>query len=215
VACLGLAAAIYGGMFRVRQVEVVGASLPMGAIVQAAGVEDQNIFTVQTDRVVARLSRVNEIVVRRVETVFPDRIVIYADERVPVATWQSGRRLFEVDAAGVIIRQVAAARLPIIAGVGSGATPGPGALQAVRYALQVLPAAPGGAVSSFRFGTGTGLSILGRAGWTAEIGTGPPQTMVARVASLASLLASPRVRRGHLQYVDLRLPDPYAQLGGA
>src|SRR5437868_7419236 len=81
MACLG---AVIGGLFTVRQVQVVGNRLPVSAIVGAADVSGQNIFSVRSDTVIGRLGRVPEIVVQRVDISFPDRVIIYARVRTPM-----------------------------------------------------------------------------------------------------------------------------------
>src|SRR5579884_3725555 len=64
------------------------------AIIRASDLTGQNIFTVRSDGVVARLQQVHQVVIRRVETMLPDRVVIYARERVPMVAWQSGGSLY-------------------------------------------------------------------------------------------------------------------------
>jgi len=217
--CLAFLLAAASGVFRVRRVEVVGAGVPATTVVQAADVLGKNIFRLRSDQVVARLSQVPSIVVRRVDLSLPDRVIIYASVRVPLVAWQSGPSLYELDADGRVIRQVRSTSLPTIVGAAASGPQPPGDLvslvQAVHYAAGSLPGVPNGAVSSFRFQPQTGLSIVGRAGWTADLGTGSPQTLVNRVATLAGLLANKRARTRRLQYVDLRSQAPYARFTGA
>src|SRR5579859_3153003 len=87
LACVVGLAVVFYGIFRVHRVDVVGHSLPVAMIQRVAGVDDQNVFTVQSDQVVARLAVIREIVVGRVETSFPDRVTIYAQERQPMVVW--------------------------------------------------------------------------------------------------------------------------------
>jgi cell division septal protein FtsQ len=175
----------------------------------------QNIFTIQSDRVVSRLSNIREIAVRRVETDFPDRVTIYALMRTPLVAWRDGKALYELDPEGRIIRQVAATSLPVVVGSDTAGALGPGVVQAVRYAVITLPHAPGGAISVLRFDPKHGLTIAGRAGWTAIIGRGPPQTLVDRIATLSAILVNVQPRSDHLVYVDLRYRSPYARFSGA
>jgi cell division septal protein FtsQ len=201
-------------MFKVREVRVVGANVPSDAIVAAAGIVGQNIFTVQSDRVVSRLSSIREIAVRRVETDFPDSVTIYALMRTPFVAWRNGKTLYELDPEGRIIRQVARTSLPIVMGPATAGALGPGVVQAVRYAVVTLPHAPNGAIAILRFEPRNGLTITGRAGWTAVIGRGGPQTMVNRIATLSAVLVKVQSRPDHLVYVDLRYRSPYARFGG-
>ena len=215
VACIGLLGAVLSGTFRVREVQVVGANLPVESIVEAAGVTGANLFEVRSDVVASRVSAIREIVVTRVDTSFPDRVVIYARLRATAVAWQSGKTLYELDANGEIVRAVSQTTLPIVQGARGQGPPGPGVIQAVRYAAQTLPPLPRGPLAGFRLDPRLGLVITGRSGWTAEVGRGTPETMLIRVATLASFLQKIRNRPEHLIFVDLRPRTPYARFGTA
>lgn len=211
LACVAGLGAAFAGVFTVRQIDVVGRNLPRTAIVQMADVSGHNIFRVRSDAIVARLEAIPQIVVQRVQTSFPDRVTIYARERLAMAAWrQAGGGLFLVDPNGRIITQVKTTTLPIITGTTPGSKLGPGVVAAVRYAVQQLPQEPNGTIAGFSFDRGTGLTITGRSGWTADVGTGSPQTLTNRVATLAGFLARIRNRPQQLKSVDLRYRSPYA-----
>ena len=188
-------------------------------MVNAAAVRGQNIFTVRSDQVVARLIRVREIVVQRVETSLPDQVTIYASLRIGRIAVQRGRQLYEVDSSGAMIRQVQTTRLPVVrVGAAPCACPGalgPGVVAAVRYAVRALRTVPSGSVLAFRYTSANGFIIVGRAGWRAMLGSGNPQTLVNRVATLVSFLASIQGRPAHLQLVDLRGSAPYAKFSSS
>ncbi len=216
--CLVALAAAFSGFFRVRHIDVVGSNLPVDRIIQASRVYDQNIFRIRSDQVVSRLSRVPEVTVERVETSFPDQVTIHARLRRAMVAWQSQGTLYLVDPQGNIIDRVKATTLPVIIGVnGSGDQPslGPGVVQAVRYAVDLLPAAPGGGIAAFSFDHQAGLSIVGRPGWQAQIGAGDAQTLVQRIATLAAFLRKIGPRAQKLKSVDLRSSTPYAVYIGA
>lgn len=197
---------------------MVGSNLPVDRIIQASRVYDQNIFRIRSDQVVSRLSRVPEVTVERVETSFPDQVTIHARLRRAMVAWQSQGTLYLVDPQGNIIDRVKATTLPVIIGVnGSGDQPslGPGVVQAVRYAVDLLPAAPGGEIAAFSFDHQAGLSIVGRPGWQAQIGAGDAQTLVQRVATLAAFLRKIGPRAQKLKLIDLRSSTPYAVYIGA
>ena len=213
--CIGtLGAALYG-TFRVRHVQVVGSNLPAEAIVEAANVSGQNVFTVRSDEVVSRVATLREIVVQRVESSFPDTVTIYARPRISVVAWQSGKILYELDPNGNVVRESIRTRLPIIQSDGTRRAPGPGIVQAVYYAVRQLPAAPRGAVASFRLESKRGLVIVGSSGWTADVGRGTPQILVNRIAKLTSFLYRIQNDTRTLSYVDLRPRAPYARFAGA
>lgn len=215
LACLASLVVIFSGFFTVRQVDIVGNNLPRGAIVQAAGVNGQNIFTVRSDGVVARLDTVPEVVVQRVETSFPNRVTIYARARLPMVAWQqTGGGLFLLDPNGRVISQVSTTNLPVITGTAPGSKLGPGIVAAVRYAVQELPREPRGAIQAFRFNPDNGLTIVGRAGWTADVGRGSPRVLMERIGTLAGFLYTIRNRPQQLKYVDLRYHGAYATFAG-
>lgn len=215
LACIGCLWAAFSGKFTVREVRVVGVNVPSDEIVAASGLVGQNIFTVQSDNVVRRLSSVREIAVRRVETDFPDTVTIYALMRTPLVAWRDGKALYELDPEGRIIRQVATTSLPVVIGPATAGSLGPGVVQAVRYAVVTLPRDPNGAIATLRFEPGNGLTITGRAGWTAIIGRGRAQTMVNRIATLSAVLVKVQSRPDHLVFVDLRYRSPFARFSGA
>lgn len=214
--CLGFLMSAAAGTFRVRRVEVVGRNLPRATIVQIADVMGKNIFRVRSDAVVSRLGAIRSIVVHRVDTAFPDQVTIYASVRVPLIAWQDGRSLYEMDADGRVIRQVTHTELPVVMALDwRGMAVSPNVVRAARYAAEALPVAPDGAIESIQYGGSSGLTIVGRAGWTADLGRGTQQTLVNRVATLTALLARLHARAERLKYVNLRTSVPYARLMGA
>ena len=220
LACLIVLGGSVYGVFKVRHVDVIGANLPHDDIVFRSQVLGQNIFTVRSDTVVARLSHLHEIVVQRVDTGFPNRVIIYAQERTPVVAWQDGHNLYEIDPNGKFIKPVGSTTLPIIVGQGpispaQGVPLSSGDVAAVLYAAQHLPAHPGGAIARFQFAQDTGLSILSRNGWTAIVGSGSAQALCDRIATLGAVLDHLGSRASNLQLVDLRGSAPYYRMRGA
>jgi cell division septal protein FtsQ len=213
-ACMALLGAIIGGLFTVRQVQVVGARLPVSAIVRAADVSGQNIFSISSDTVISRLDRVPEIVVQRVDVSFPDRVIIYARARTPMVALRTGNQLFVMDPNGKIIHRVQSTSLPVIVGAGPGASLNPGIVQAVRYAVQTMPYVWGGRIATFRLSSRTGLTIVGRAGWSADVGTGSAQKLIDRIALLSATIHKLRTKSQRLTFIDLRFPVPYARTTG-
>ena len=211
---ISLLAAMLDGKFRVQHVTVAGRGLPRGEVIRASGLMGQNIFSVRSDQVIERLAAVGQIAVQRVDTSFPNQVTIYARRRVPMVGWRRGQSLFLLDPDGRIIRQVRTTTLPIITGTDGNDTLGPGAVTAVREAVRLLPATPGGAIAGFTYDRRSGLSITGAAGWHAIVGTGSPQTMVTRVAILVSVLRQKPQNNGlPLRLVNLRGPGPYVHYG--
>jgi cell division septal protein FtsQ len=209
--CLAAMAAAFAGIFKVRTVEVVGPGLPQARMLAVAGVTGANIFTVRSDAVVARLSTVREIVVTGVETSFPDRVIIHAQMRPSLVAWQTPNGLFVLDLDGRVIDRVVHTTLPIILGSDRSGGFGPGIVEAVRYAVQALPPAPNGAISTFRYDRKSGLTIQGRAGWHAIVGMGDPVALVRRIAELVAVLQKAPTLSEKLVTLDLRYAKPVAR----
>lgn len=201
--------AMVSGTFKVRRVQVVGAGLPATAIVQTADVTGKNIFRLRSDAIVQRLQALPAVDVTRVETRFPDTVTIYASLRHAYVAWRPGTITFLVDASGVILSSTTATTLPLIVGTAGAPTPPFSVLQAARYAVKALSAVPDGAVQESKMEPNVGMVIIGRSGWQAVIGSGDPQALVSRVATLASLLRAIEGRGQHLKYADLRYREPY------
>ncbi len=209
---LGFLLAAISGQFTVRQIEVVGENLPAAAIEQSARVEGANIFMVRTDAVVTNLQGVQEVAVRRVDVSFPDRVVIYARLRRAMAAWRTSGGLFLLDPEGRIIKSVKSTALPVITSTEKNGSLGPGIVEAVREAVVLLPSAPDGAVSAFTYDPRIGLTITGRSGWQAVVGSGSRRAMVNRIATLAGLLGKLHQQGRSFSRVDLRTKAPYATL---
>lgn len=205
--CVAAIAACVGGVFTVWSVRVEGAPVPAATLLQSAGVQGQNIFMVQSDEVVSRLTQLPGVEISSVETSFPDAITVHASLRQAAAGWEHGGVLALLDAAGRQIGTTKTTALPVVSGGSS--PPGPGIIAAMRYAVKVLPAAPSGAIASFELSAGTGLTITGRTGWKAICGRGARQVMAERVATLVALLQKLVTSPQRLGTVDLRYRFPY------
>jgi cell division septal protein FtsQ len=214
LSCLAFLAAVLAGQFRVRHVDVIGAGAASDEVVQASDVVGENIFTVRSDRLISRLDAVPGIDVSRVDTSLPNRVTIYVRVRPAVIAWKRNGQLVEVDRLGEVLGQVKSSSLPLVTGSSLSGTLDAGTVMAVRYASQLLPAQPDGALSTMRYDPKVGLTLVARLGWTALIGKGSPQALVSRVATLASFLHSLHERGRLLTLVDLRNRPAYARFSG-
>ena len=214
IAVLGLTVgflfAALSGQFTVRQIQVVGRGLPVAEIDQSAQVAGQNIFTVRSDAVIANLEGVQEVAVRRVDVTFPDRVTIYARMRQAMVAWQTAGGLYVLDPDGRVIRSVKRTPLPIITSTERNGSLGPGVVEAVHEAVQLLPRAPHGAIAAFKYDARTGLSITGKSGWLAIAGIGDRRTMANRIATLASFLRTANAEGKTFPRIDLRSKSPFA-----
>ncbi|MGH2448294.1 MAG: cell division protein FtsQ/DivIB [Chloroflexota bacterium] len=207
---LAVLAAIVGGLFKVREVQVIGANLPRAQVASAAAVSGRNIFSVQSDQVVRRLGRLHSVQVVRVDTSFPGQVTIVARMRRPVAGWQEGKSLYLVGADGTITQRVRATTLPIVIAQG-GARPDPAMLQAVRYATRRLSTVPNSGLCTYSFAPRQGLTIASRKGWKASVGRGSTRALFERIATLVALLRQDVGQSRNLVSVDLRTSPPYAR----
>lgn len=215
LACLAAIGAALSGSFTVQRVVVVGSGLPTATIVSAAQLSGKNIFRLRADQVVSRLDQqVHQIAVTRVATSFPNQVTIYARLRRPLVAWQSNQGLVLLDAEGWIIGSVAKTNLPIISGDGAARGVPPSIIRAVSYAFRVLPASGPGAINAFQVQPRTGLVIVDRSGWSADIGHGTAQTLVNRIATLGSVLQAIQAQGKRLQFIDLRYRVPYIRYVG-
>lgn len=210
ILCGGFLGAILLGVFTVRRVTVVGANLPSAQIEQMANVDGENIFTVRSDEVAARVGQLPSVDVTRVDTSFPDTVTIYASLRDASIAWRNANGLFLIDRYGVSLGPTASSSLPTVAG--GNAPPSRGIVEAVRYAAQTLPGAPGGKSATFAIDPQIGLTITGQSGWKADVGNGDRQTMVQRVATLVAILKQLGDRTASLAYVDVRYREPYFKM---
>lgn len=213
--CVVGLAACAAGMFTVRTVQIVGSGLPNATMIEAAGVTGQNIFTVRSDQIIHRLAGLPAVEVTRVETHFPDRVVIYALMRQPAIIWQAPHGASFVDRYGHVLGPAPAVApghppaLPVIAGA---QPPDAGTITAIGYARRLLPPAPDGALAGFSLDNNSGLTIHGQSGWQAVIGRGDPQTLVSRIATLQALLSQIARNGRHLSFADLRFRGQYYRL---
>jgi hypothetical protein len=199
-----------GGFFTVRHVEVIGNGLPTSEIVQKADVSGKNIFRLRSDDVVTRLAQIPSVEVIHVDTSFPSTVRIFARLRQPYVAWQTGDVIQVVDASGNIIGTTnLSTSLPIIVGPPHAPPPAFAVMQAARYAATLLPPAPNGAIRRSQIDVKLGMVVVGRSGWQAVIGTGDPQTMVGRVATVAALLRTVYKQRQVLTFADVRFRTPY------
>ena len=211
VLCVVALGAAVEGVFTVKTVRLVGEGLPSSRILSAAAVSGSNIFLVRSDDVITRLSSVREIVVSAVDTQFPDRVVIHAQLRPSLVAWRTPSGLYILDTDGRVIDRVTRTSLPIIVGSDRGGRFGAGVVQAVRYAVQALRTAPKGGIAVLNYDGRSGLTITGRAGWHAIVGTGSPASLVRRIAELVAVLRAVSRNSESLVTLDLRYPKPVAR----
>lgn len=112
IASLLLLIATLGGLlyvataprFNVREITVDGAqAMKSNAVAELADVRGQSIWLVDTQQIVERLKGSAYIEQAQASVSLPDRIAITVTERRPEVRWQSGSRLYLLDASGRVL----------------------------------------------------------------------------------------------------------------
>jgi len=99
--------------YTVRTVEVQGAQLATANdVVQVSGALGQSLFWLRPDDIARRVARHPAVAAASVHPVFPDRVIISLQERVPVLVWIAGGQPYLVDSQGWVIAQGDQAMLP-------------------------------------------------------------------------------------------------------
>lgn len=99
--------------YTVRTVEVRGARLATAdEVVQESGALGQSLFWLRPDDVARRITRHPAVIAASVHPIFPDRVIISLQERVPVLVWVAGGQPYLIDGQGWVIAQGDQATLP-------------------------------------------------------------------------------------------------------
>jgi hypothetical protein len=101
--------------FRVRRVAIDGLHyLDEGTVLAASGIApDGNVFAFDEATVKSRIEALPYVEHCEVSRVYPDTVAIAVRERVPAASLHVGRRVYEIDRSGVVLREYAPAEMPI------------------------------------------------------------------------------------------------------
>lgn len=195
LALLVAAGGIYGAMssdlFTMRATEVGGNTWTsddaiLAALALPAG---QNVFTIRTTELEARLEELPAVAGATVGVALPDRVVVDVAERLALVAWKVGDRTFLVDADGVLFGEVtdeaadaagAADALPHVTdrrvastGLTIGSTLDPVSLDAALRLGSLTAADVGSSATrlSIRVDDGNGFVLHGEpAGWNAIFG---------------------------------------------
>jgi hypothetical protein len=214
-------------VFAVATVQVVGQdNLPELALKQACDCTGRNIFLLPLDAIRQRLTRVAWVDVSNVYARLPDRIVIDARYRTPVALWRTTTTTYTVDGNGMILYDTMAppvatnlipttATVPIIYSAHDAAL-APGqhvpieALQMVFAVQSRLQATLATSIDRFRWSPVSGLVAHSRLGWWVLLGMHFGEDLRVRLATLESMYHAHTMQNNHCNYIDLEpLPYPY------
>jgi cell division protein FtsQ len=100
--------------FEVRTIVINGTEqLRAMAVRDASGLtRADNVFFVDIAAVRERVEAMPLVESCRIEVTYPDTVSLYVKERRPIASLIVGRRSFEMDAAGIVLRQYASDEVP-------------------------------------------------------------------------------------------------------
>ncbi len=101
--------------FRVRRVAIDGLHyLDEGTVLAASGIApDGNVFAFDEATVKSRIEKLPYVESCDVGRVYPDTVAITIRERVPAASLHVGRRAYEIDRSGVVLREYAPTEMPM------------------------------------------------------------------------------------------------------
>lgn len=165
----GLAArrVVTAGYFEVGTPTVTGvAMLSPDAVVQAANVNDRQLWDVDEARIKSAVEELPGVKSARVSRTFPDRVTIAVEERLPAAVWRLGAVDLVVDEEGYVLDAPVMGGMPAIRQLDGSPVLGLGDRvdgDAVRLAADLgarLPSATGRHVSRFEYSTSGGLDII-------------------------------------------------------
>lgn len=161
----------------------------------------QNLFSLATDGIVARLRQLTAVEAAAVEIGLPGTLRVRLTERTPIAIWQVGQRRLLVDAVGVAFATAGEAdNLPVIddrravsAWLDVGSRIEPVDLDVAKRLGSLRPADIGSAAAALHVSIDDRGFLLdsGSGGWTAEFGLyGPTVRKTERIPGQVRLLAS-------------------------
>lgn len=230
IAVIGVNFALTSPGFSVQQVNVVGTQNPaLVSNIEHMGIQDQNIFLVDTTALTARIETVPTVASADVEKQWPNQVTVIVVERVAVLLWQTKQGVYAVDKQGVVIapasNMVGTDQLMTVIDtrghqVGlSGQQIGPGVRlnQAdVAFAQQIsaqLPRVKGITNFTLRYNAadvaatgGSGSYVVEDAsGWVAYLGSASDANPLDnRLAELQQILALAQKQQLNLATIDLR-----------
>ena len=212
VSLAGLYGATSSGAFSVRHTEITGVTwTPQDAVVDALAIPDgQNLFTLSTRDLAARLAAIPAIRDASITVALPDEVRVAVAERVALLVWEAAGERYLVDEDGLLFGRLdeaapsAADALPIVddsrgaaAALTVGSTLDPVILDAARRLGSLRPADLGTAATrlGIRLDDQDGFTLTADpVGWSAVFGFYTPalrttDLIPGQVRLLRSMLA--------------------------
>lgn len=208
--------------FRVEQItvrrETKSSAEAITRATELAQVVGHNIFLVNSQRVAQEIASIPSVLRARVTPRFPNVMEIEIVERVPIATWHTPAGTFLADDQGFLIADTSETvappdLFPVRDTTGRTLSVGDRidqrTLLAAREMAKAMPEA-GVRVREAEVGP-TGLVFTAESGW--RIIVGPPESLNAKLANLASVADLAKRNGLKIAVLDLRPKDrPFYQL---
>ncbi len=180
MALAALCGLYFSPLFRVQAVEVVGAQhLSAPELQTLSGLEGKSMLGLPLDQAEQRIASLNLVQSVQAERLFPNRVRLRVQERVPWGYWQRGDARYVIDSEGVVLEGVSPARdAPTIIDTTSSEalTPGqrvPAAPMALaREISKQAPGLLGVRVVRFEYSIQEGLALETDAGYRVVVGDG-------------------------------------------
>jgi cell division protein FtsQ len=219
VGILALALTLPG--FQVRQVTVIGTHLlTTGAVVAAAEVPEQSIFTINGAAIQSRVQALPWVASALVSTELPATVEISVVERAPMLRIRRDGTDTLVASDGATLPGIdatAAARsgIPVLVDdrAGSPQAVNPVLVELLSSISQRFPSVFGCSVAAFLWGADDVVSIWTTTGWRAVLGDLDTdealQAVPAQIATLAALKGQLNFVKPNFGYIDVEAPaDP-------
>jgi cell division septal protein FtsQ len=233
VALAGLGWALQSDTFRVRSVQVSGASTKVrqaiedlvapgcselipGSVTCPADRLGPNELTLSASDVERQLRQIPLVKSAKANPQLPDRLAISIVERQPEAAWVVGTDVFRVADDGVVIDRGSADGLKVVVGQVAGTPVRPGdtidlkVLRGAEYLQERLPADLEIPARRIQYSPIDGLAVVGDQDFIAMFGL--PQDLNLKMAELQRILQIAKDKKTPLAFVDLRYKTPYYRL---
>jgi len=209
----GLIALYKSPALRVQQVEVAGANVTdVNQIRELAGLEGKSMLRPGLGAAQQRIRYLPMVADVKVSRRWPQTVRITVTERTPWAYWQSGDKVYAIDAEGVVLEGVQPPDgAPVIKDVGPPTRLVPGdrtdgdAVRLVRALTEEVPSQLGLNITSIEYSINTGVVLQADAGYRVVIGDSQNTDYKLAVWRAVEAELGREAMAGHV--LDLRFGD--------
>ncbi len=209
----GLIALYRSPALRVQHVQVTGANVTgAGQIRELAALEGKSMLRPGLAAAEQRIRYLPMVADVRISRRWPQTVRIAVTERTPWGYWQSGDKMYAIDAEGVVLEGVQPPEgAPVIKDVGPPARLVPGdhtdgdAVRLVRALTEQIPSRLGLNVTSIEYSIDTGVVLQADAGYRVVIGDSQNTDYKLAVWQAVEAELGREAMAGHV--LDLRFGD--------